>query len=114
MCGVTRNKRRNLVYENETHKPIAFEDEPLLVHAQRLKTIINDYEHTFSETHRRVHYCHRGHNACPICPAIYAGETAADDLIEISAKLRKHKLRIICKKNKRNDGYQWVIQSTIN
>ncbi len=114
MCGVTRNKWRNLVYENEIHKPVAFQDEPVLVHAQRLKQIISDYENTFAETHRRVHYCHRGHNACPICPAIYAGETAADDLIDIALKLRKLKLFIICKKNKKNDGYTWVIQRSIN
>ncbi len=98
------------MYENETHKPTAFQDEPLLVHAQRLKQIINDYENTFSETHRRVHYCHRGHNACPMCPAIYAGETANDDLIEIALILKKqHKLSIICVKNAKNTGYHWQI-----
>ncbi len=101
------------MYENETHKPTAYEDEPLLVHAQRLKNIINDYEHTFSETHRRVHYCHRGHNACPMCPAIYAGETAADDLIEISILLKKHKQQIICKKNLKNDGYTWKLSKRL-
>ncbi len=53
------NGSTNLVYENETLRPTAFEDERLLVHAQRLKQIINDYENTFSETHRPVHYCHR-------------------------------------------------------
>ncbi len=100
------------MYENETHKPIAFQDEPLLVHAQRLKQIINDYENTFSETHRRVHYCHRGHNACPICPAIYAGETANDDLIEIAILLKtRHKIAIVCKKNLKNDGYHWNIHT---
>ncbi len=97
------------MYENETHKPAAFEDEPLLVHAQRLKRIISDYENTFSETHRRVHYCHRGHNACPICPAVYAGETAVDDLIEIAILLRKLKQQITCHKNKKNDGYKWAL-----
>lgn len=100
------------MYENETHKPKAFHDEPLLVHAQRLKQIINDYEHTFAETHRRVHYCHRGHNACPICPAIYAGETANDDLIEIAILLKKKKLHLYCRKNKKNDGYSWVLTPT--
>ncbi len=100
------------MYENETHKPNAFESEPLLVHAQRLKQIISDYENTFAETHRRVHYCHRGHNACPICPAIYAGETANDDLIEIALILKKkHKLAIICKKNLKNEGYHWDIHT---
>ncbi len=97
------------MYENETHKPKAYEDEPLLVHAQRLKNIINDYEHTFSETHRRVHYCHRGHNACPICPAIYAGETANDDLIEISILLKKKGLFITSRKNKKNSGITWQL-----
>jgi len=98
------------MYENETHKPIAFQDEPLLVHAQRLNQIIRDYENTFSETHRRVHYCHRGHNACPICPAIYAGETAVEDLIDIALILqKKHKLSIVCVKNAKNTGYRWSI-----
>ncbi len=98
------------MYENETHKPVAFQDEPLLVHAQRLKQIISDYENTFAETHRRVHYCHRGHNACPICPAIYAGETANDDLIEIALLLKKHlKYQITCHKNLKNDGYSWKL-----
>ncbi len=98
------------MYENETHKPIAFQDEPLLVHAQRLKQIDSDYENTFAETHRRVHYCHRGHNACPICPAIYAGETAIDDLIEIALLLKKHlKYTITCHKNLKNDGYTWKL-----
>ncbi len=98
------------MYENETHKPTAFQDEPLLVHAQRLKQIITDYENTFSETHRRVHYCHRGHNACPICPAIYAGETANNDLIDIAIILKKqYKLSITCQKNLKNEGYHWQI-----
>ncbi len=98
------------MYEHETHKPNAYDDEPLLVHAQRLKEIINDYEHTFSEKHRQVHYCHRGHNACPICPAIYAGETAADDLIEIAALLKKRlKYQIKAKKNTKNDGITWTL-----
>ncbi len=98
-----------MMYENETHKPNAFPDEPLLVHVQRLKQIIRDYENTFAETHRRVHYCHRGHNACPMCPAVYAGETAADDLIEIAAILKKKKIIIVCKKNVKNDGYHWKL-----
>jgi len=101
------------MYENETHKPTAFEDEPLLVHAQRLKHIISDYENTFSETHRRVHYCHRGHNACPICPAIYAGETAVNDLIDISIILKKLKKQIICRKNSKNTGYTWKLITRI-
>ncbi len=101
------------MYENETHKPKAFEDEPLLVHAQRLRQIITDYEHTFSETHRRVHYCHRGHNACPICPAIYAGETANEDLIELGHLLKKHKLIAICKKNSKNTGYHWQLTKAL-
>ncbi len=96
------------MYENETHKPIAFQDEPLLVHAQRLRHIVNDYENTFAETHRRVHYCHRGHNACPICPAIYAGLQAIDDLIEISILLKKKKLTITSKTKKNALSY-WAI-----
>ncbi len=99
------------MYENETHKPRAYADEPLRVHADRLKNIINDYENTFSETHRRVHYCHRGHNACPICPAIYAGETAADDLIEIAILLKKHKFRLEYTVNKHNTGGKWTLIS---
>ncbi len=97
------------MYENETHRPKSFDDEPLLVHAQRIKQIIRDYENTFSETHRRVHYCHRGHNSCPICPAIYAGETAIDDLIEIALLLKKKKLTIVSKKNKKNDSITWQL-----
>ncbi len=98
------------MYENETHKPLAFPDEPLLVHVSRLKQIISDYENMWSETHRRVHYCHKGHNSCPMCPAIYAGETAANDLVEIATILKnKNKLSITCAKNKKNDGYHWVI-----
>ncbi len=97
------------MYENETHRPVAFKDEPLLVHAQRLKQIIADYEHTFAETHRRVHYCHRGHNACPICPAIYAGLTAVEDLVEISQLIKKRKIHIICKQNAKNTTTSWHI-----
>ncbi len=97
------------MYEAEIHRPTSYEDEPLLVHAQRLHNLINDYENNFSETHRRVHYCHRGHNSCPMCPAIYAGETAIDDLIEIALILKKKKLYIIAKKNAKNDGITWQI-----
>ncbi len=98
------------MYENETFRPIAFDDEPLIVHAQRIKQIISDYENNWSETHRRVHYCHKGHNSCPMCPAIYAGETSADDLIEISILLKKQKLKIISIKNKKNSGTTWQIK----
>jgi len=95
------------MYENETHRPVAFDEEPLLVHAQRLKQIISDYENTFSETHRRVHYCHRGHNSCSMCPAIYAGLVAVLDLIDIAILLKKKKLIIINLKNPKNDGFTW-------
>ncbi len=107
MCQVPRNKRVILVYENEIHRPNAFADEPLTVHADRMLQIVRDYENNWSETHRRVHYCHKGHNSCPMCPAIYAGLTAIEDLIEISIMLKKHKLFIYAKKNAKNTGITW-------
>jgi len=109
MYLVLKILRFPLLYENETHKPVAFEDEPLSVHAQRLRHILNDYENTFSETHRRVHYCHRGHNACPICPAIYAGLQAIDDLIEISQILTKTYKKSFTYHKQPNNLYRWKL-----
>ncbi len=98
-------------YFRDQHKLASIDDEPLSYHAEKMLRIVKDYRHEFQDTHCRVHWCHKGVGACPICPCIEVAETASGDLLDLSAKLRKkYKLQVL-RKTKKNGTWTWIIQS---
>ncbi len=80
----------------------AYVDETWRSHIEKILGVASDYRHTFEQTHSRVHYCHRGHGICPICPLPLAIEIICMDAIEWQKTLSKvWKKEFICKEKRK-------------
>ncbi len=86
-------------------------DEPLSYHAEKMRNIVTDYRHEFQDIHCRVHWCHKGGGACPICPVVEVAETASGDLLDIAIKLRKKYKIQIMRKTKPNGTWTWQLKT---
>ncbi len=84
-----------MTYKEEFLPPTTVKYTPLLGYATTLNRDILDYQHTWEDKHRRVHYCHMGAKQCPICPAIYNGQEAVHTLIDICKILENKGLQLI-------------------
>ncbi len=101
-----------LMYEKSTEPLKAYKDETLMLHAQKLLSVVRDYRHNFEITHQTKHFCHKGPFVCPICPVVDAAETLAEDLIEISLYyLKLYKKEFICKESKKGAKYWSLVNA---
>jgi len=91
MCGVTRNKRVNLVsYRKKIDTQVAPEHgETLLGHANRLAKLSRETRNLYLTSHETKHFCHYGPFPCYICPIWDGFDITTSDIIEIIQTISK-------------------------
>lgn len=103
-----KNQKGVLLYEKEIEKKM-LDGETAKQAAQRALSVSRDYRHNFEQTHCRIHYCHKGHFICPICPLPTAIDELASDAIDQATILRKIYKKEFTRKYKKNGTYYWSL-----